>query len=315
MASEASDSPNPDDSTDFVQRWLQHRSDRVHPDTLRSDRAQLERFTNFLADSGKDPITAEERDVRNFFLALASDGLAESTLSAYRSTLAQYYRYIEHSVEVTTPGPFVRSRWIRDRIRPDTFAQRRNPQAESHKPLSQTQCKAVIEAADRLSPRHGFVVLLLAHTGMRRGELANLTFDWFDPEKECIRVPTEHTKNARARVIPLPGVVVDALRGYLDLLPNDDGLDVSPRTIYRWVREASDEAEVGLVSPRRLRHTFVSRLLQMGVRQEVVTGLLGHKAYLFDTSRYGFVSKPVSLFESVEESLYGDLDLQVLDED
>lgn len=56
------------------------------------------------------------------------------------------------------------------------------------------------------------IILLLARTGMRRGEVANMTLDDLDLINQTLKVP--HTKTKTPRIVYLPDDVVDAIVAY-----------------------------------------------------------------------------------------------------
>ncbi|HEY6190862.1 MAG TPA: tyrosine-type recombinase/integrase [Bacteroidota bacterium] len=130
------------------------------------------------------------------------------------------------------------------------------------------------------------MVMLAAFTGMRKGEIVNLSWDTIDMQRKLIHIqtsPTFRTKQGKRRTIPLSDVaflLLQAQHGkstseYV-FTSNDARISeswVSHRFKY-YVREARlTNAKLHFHS---LRHTFASWLVQDGVSLYEVQKLLGH---------------------------------------
>lgn len=136
---------------------------------------------------------------------------------------------------------------------------------------------AIGEYADHFTP----LVLLALNTGLRRGELFQLTWADIDLGRAMLTVRGSGSKNAQTRHVPLNSEAVDVLRawgpqaaGYVFPSPLDP-------------REPLEEIKKGWlaivatakIEPFRFhdcRHHFASRLVQTGVDLNTVRELLGH---------------------------------------
>ena len=116
-------------------------------------------------------------------------------------------------------------------------------------------------------------ILLLAMTGLRRGELLALTAD--DVRDGCVVV--RESKAGRPRVVPVP----DEALPLLDGLP----LPVSGTRLGYQFRAAREAAGMERVRLHDLRHTYASWLVQAGVSLYAVQRLLGHSGPAM-TQRY-----------------------------
>jgi integrase len=140
--------------------------------------------------------------------------------------------------------------------------------------------------------------LLIAalHTGMRRGELLNLTWRDVDFARGLVRI--ERSKNGEKRSIPASATLLVTLKA---IRVRDISGHVFARSV-RSVRVAFEatvkKAGIENFHFHDLRHTFATRLVQNGVDLYKVKELLGHKSITM-TMRYSH-HYPESLRSSVE---------------
>lgn len=150
--------------------------------------------------------------------------------------------------------------------------------------------------------------LVIANTGMRRGEVLALRWGDVDLKGKCIRIRrsadstqrnvAKGTKTGTARPVDIDEATAEALRSWkvlrgaltLDFARSDayvfgnlDGEMRSPNEVSRrWVtRVARAQEALGGNAPRRitlkgLRHTHATLLLELGVHPKVVQERLGH---------------------------------------
>jgi len=149
------------------------------------------------------------------------------------------------------------------------------------------------------------LVELLYGSGIRVGELVSLDVRDMDLQRGELRVMG---KGRKERVVPLPALVVEALRAWLDARPQA-GLLAQPlfvalrqsagggaprrlgeRDVRRILRARAREVGIAdRVHPHRLRHSYATHLLDMGADLREIQELLGH-ASLSTTQKYTAVS-------------------------
>ena len=140
---------------------------------------------------------------------------------------------------------------------------------------------------DHLTP----IVLLALNTGLRRGELFNLSWADLDLTRKNLTIRGEGAKSGRTRHVPLNGEACEVLRAWgprTDLVfPGDDGL---PMTTLKtaWLKVAKS-ATLNDFRFHDLRHTFASKLVQRGVDLNTVRELLGHSDFSL-TLRYAHLA-------------------------
>lgn len=140
--------------------------------------------------------------------------------------------------------------------------------------------------ADNLTP----LVMLALNTGLRRGELWNLTWGDVDLRRKVLAVKGEGTKSKQTRHVPLNKSSVAALkthRGNVRPLPS----------VPVFGRHEFKKAFAGLLEDAKIerfrfhdtRHHFASRLVMAGVPLATVKELLGHSTIAM-TERYSHLA-------------------------
>ena len=151
----------------------------------------------------------------------------------------------------------------------------------------------LLESIDRSTPlglRDHAIFYLMAHYGLRTGEVALLTLDSVDWQAGTLRV--EQPKTRSVLLLPLTAPVADVLQRYLhEGRPATDRPELFLRAIApagAVTRSAIAEAFQGHVrrsglplqgaSPYGLRHSFAMRLLERQVGVKAIGDLLGHRS-------------------------------------
>jgi integrase len=138
-----------------------------------------------------------------------------------------------------------------------------------------------VEAVVRLLPsRYRLPLLLLDATGMRIGELEHLTWGDVDEPRQRWRVSGAVAKTGRARWVPVPAELFQAVTG---LVARDDR--VPERAVFQGfggdrfrtaITRACTAAGVPTFSPHDLRHRRVSLLHLGGMPWARIGELVGH---------------------------------------
>ncbi|MDN5896119.1 MAG: site-specific integrase [Nocardioides sp.] len=152
--------------------------------------------------------------------------------------------------------------------------------------LDDAQAVAFMNAARNLAdPLDRLMVIALARTGMRRGELLGLTVDAVVQIGTGYWLRTPVGKLHTDRYIPLH----PQLKALLDdwtttrpawqatsLLLTDRGRPVPPTRVDKAVQKAAAAAGIGHVHPHQLRHTLATQAINRGMSLEAIAALLGH---------------------------------------
>jgi integrase len=131
------------------------------------------------------------------------------------------------------------------------------------------------------------VALTAYLTGMRRGEILNLSWDRVDLFKGILDLTAADTKTNEARYIflntipELKKVFIEAARGRKSgqelVFVKPDGNPVPKWYMERLFKRACEKAELGPYRFHDLRHTFNTNMLKAGVDEAVIMKLTGHK--------------------------------------
>ena len=157
--------------------------------------------------------------------------------------------------------------------------------------LTEAEVESIVETVRGASRQVHWLadlVLLGVHTGLRRGELINLTFDAIDLPSRVLTVActdTFQTKSGHERKVPLSAKAADVLArraveadsaGYVFTSRTGGQLEDSyvTRAFKRYVRKAG----IGDVHLHHLRHTACSWLAMRGVPIEVIRQFAGHSS-------------------------------------
>ena len=248
-------------------------------------------FRRWLAETHPSVMLSDvtKLHVRGFLLHEANRGIAQITRSTELFALRSFYRFLiaeglseeNPAVAVTLPSPV-------------------RPRVEFY---SDAEADAIIEWASSqpgLRWLVGRVLLLtLRYTGLRMKELVNLRTEEIDLDARRISLVG---KGRKPRVVPIPHLLADVLREYLDelrpSLPKSAYLFANPmgnrslrgrygpRALHNLVVEAGTSAGVGgRHFPHRWRHTYATSLIRRGVDIHIVQRLMGH-SNIATTSRY-----------------------------
>lgn len=155
--------------------------------------------------------------------------------------------------------------------------------------LTLDEAAALVAACPRQSAaerRGRVVVLLLYGCGLRTAELCGL--DVGDVSVERQEVLVRQAKGGRERTVPVPAAVWTELLGYLIELGHKrgalfrtaaKGARIRQKEVGELVRLAAERAGVKeKTTPRTLRHTFGTHLMDAGVDLAVIASLMGHRS-------------------------------------
>jgi site-specific recombinase XerD len=163
----------------------------------------------------------------------------------------------------------------------------RKPEPLPKFPGDRDAARLMTAARASTDPRDRLVVELLARTGMRAGELADLDADAVVRigAGHWLRIPLGKLRNDR--YVPLHPELVQLLaawtaanlehiRRHKRLITDQRGV-LDRHLICRIVRRVGRAAGVPGVHPHRLRHTLATQAINRGMRLEAIAALLGHQ--------------------------------------
>jgi site-specific recombinase XerD len=144
-------------------------------------------------------------------------------------------------------------------------------------------------------PKYRVFFTLLYATGMRLREACLLETSDIDAARGVIHV--RNAKGGRERLVMLGARLLGLLRAYWKfvrppapwLFASSRGTPVNPEVARNALKRAAVDAGLAAVTPRTLRHSFATHLLESGTDLRVIQVLLGHRS-IRTTARYARVS-------------------------
>ncbi len=242
----------------------------------------IEQVTQFLTNMGKKTVAEVSRDELEAFLKkLASDNYTPKSVSRKINSIKTFFRFLKASGV----------------IRVDPAIDIAHPKYEVKPPriLSKLEYRALRDACRGDIRIHAIVELFL-QTGIRIGELANLTVD--DVKNGDLHISAQ--EGHAERTIPVNKAAQEALQRYLEtrgtpstsVQANNKALFITKTgrpLLIRNIRTAIDRyfriAGIEGAKVNDLRHTFIAHHLMAGTPITTLSQLVGHKR-LSTTERY-----------------------------
>lgn len=255
------------------------------PNTLRSYRLDLDRYTGHLADLGRGDLSAvKEADVAGFVTALRTGERPLAASSAARALAAVRGLHRFAVQEGTVPTDVAAG------VAPPSLPSRL-PTALSVDQVDQLIAGCVADSPTGLRDRA--LLELLYSTGARISEIVGADLDDLDRQARTVLL---HGKGNKQRIVPVGRPALAAVDAYLvrarptlgargagtaALLINARGNRMSRQSAWHVLRSAAEASGlepsvVASISPHTLRHCFATHLLSGGADVRVVQELLGH---------------------------------------
>jgi site-specific recombinase XerD len=228
---------------------------------------------------GRSPAVLGSTELRHWVDRLARSGISSQRRRQHHAALRFLYSRTLGQPNVTS---FLS--WPRDRERLAVV-------------LSAAEVRRLLRALR--NPTYRVFFTLLYATGLRLREACLLETRDIDAARGIIRV--RHGKGGRERIVMLSPLLLRILRTYWSvvrppapwLFASSRGKALNGEVARVALRRAARAAHVTvLVTPRVLRHTFATHLIETGTDVRVVQTLLGHRS-IRTTARYVHVSTQV----------------------
>jgi len=269
----------------LMRRYLRQLGTFLAPASVDAAENALRQLARWMiTEAGLDSIGAVRRDdIEDYKVWLAARphaGGTTITTETHRQRMRTVRAFFERIIEWDWPDAPARNPVIAGDIpkKPEPLP----------KFLDDRDAARLMAAARASSdPRDRLVVELLARTGMRAGELANLEADAVVQigAGHWLRIPLGKLRNDR--YVPLHPDLVQLLaawtaaslqhiRRHRRLVADHRG-PLDRYVIGRIVARVGRAAGVPGVHPHRLRHTLATQAINRGMRLEAIAALLGHQ--------------------------------------
>lgn len=252
---------------------------RLTPASVKDIRCTLRRLSTYL--EARHPGVSVWRCKLEDLLAW----LCDSREQGYRETgLAKEISHVRGFLEYS----FRSSRCERNVLDGFSLNDRLNPQAPSALTIEEAERLVKICGRENAAARRiRMVVLLLYGCGLRANELCQLDISDVNIERQELFI--RKGKGERQRHVPVPGGVWVELLAYL--AEQRRGLRgplfrterhkhrLNVKTLGSIVKDAARRAGIAWhVTPKTLRHTFATHLMDRGVDVGVISMLMGHRS-------------------------------------
>ncbi len=237
----------------------------------------IEQLVTFLQNLGKKAVVDVSRDeLEAFIKKLGSDSYKAKSISRKINSIKTFFRFLKSSGSITA----------------DPATDIEHPKYEIKPPriLSKLEYRALRDACRGDIRTHAIVELFL-QTGVRIGELANLTTDDIKNFELHIAAQEGHAE----RMVPLNKAGKEAVSRYLEIRVIGDKSNALFITktgkplLIRNIRTAIDRyfkvAGIEDAKVNDLRHTFIAHHLMAGTPITTLSKLVGHKR-LSTTEKY-----------------------------
>lgn len=171
----------------------------------------------------------------------------------------------------------------------DGFSLKDRLKAKEPESLTVEEAEKIVRATGKRTKaerRDRLIILLLYGCGLRTQELASLDVSDVDIERQEISV--WHGKGDRERKVPVPGGVWTELLAYLAERGGKRGalfrteakkIRMPTTQVCDVVKRAAQRAGIEkMVTPKTLRHSFATHLMDQGVCIGVIASLMGHRS-------------------------------------
>jgi len=224
--------------------------------TLQSYRADLRQYLAWIATAGVWPLQATRAHLELYRAWMEERGLAPATIDRRLSTVCGYYRFAHLDGRIATnPAQHVR----RPQVHPS-----------NQRGLDRGELAALLYSAERVSPTHAALAVLLGLNGLRVSEACGANVEDLGIERghRTLRIVGKGNQPATVPLVPRTARTVDLAVGERatgPVLLRHDGSRLDPRTAHRWVRSIGQRAGLDHVHPHMLRAAFIMAALDAGV--------------------------------------------------
>jgi len=236
---------------DFAERYLEYSKTNKRPRTFKRDITSLRALTPFLGGSYLGELNLEKIErYKSIRKGQVSPASVNRELGCLRHLLnrAVEWGYLKHS-------PMKGVEFLKEPAGRTRF-------------LSRSELQILLdESAPRLRP----IVLTAVTTGMRLGEVMDLTWSCVNFTLRTITI--ERTKNNETRVVPISDILMTEVLK----LPREDERVFPYPFPRKTFANAVKRAKIKDFRFHDLRHTFASYLAMGGYNLRTIQQLLGHK--------------------------------------
>lgn len=278
----------------LIKEFIEHLKNQGKSDfTIVAYKKDLEQFVGFLAGKEKTDIRdVKKEDVDGFVQKLLTDGYTKKSASRKLNSIRTFFRFLKNS----------------GTIEQNPSLDVAHPKYTQTPPriLSKLEYHALRDFA-KDDPRTYALIEVLLQTGVKIGELSNLTIEDIGTDTLTIK---GYGKNSE-RTVPLNRSAKKAIIEYLKTRENTktgplfitrSGKPILIRNIRQIINRCFREVEIKKATVNDLRNTFIAHQLMSGTSLEYIAKIVGHRR-LSSTERFLHLIKE----EAVKKEKLGEL--------
>jgi len=237
----------------------------------------LTAYQSWLNGRGPDVPTAKE-----FISYLREKGYAQGTLLVYKHGLSPFFESMGQTLKI--------------KLKKHHSLPEYHDRGDVERLISEAE-KGLYRHTRELKERNTAIIVTLAYSGIRRGELVSLRVNDLEFHRRTIRV--RQGKGNRDRVVPMHERLVPHLRGQCaGKGAREKVFSINGRKVHKMVTQLARRCGLDAFSPHSLRHYCATQLVEKGANLRAVQMILGHQS-LETTSVYIDVA-PRHLQETID---------------
>lgn len=248
---------------DYIEKFVNFlNGEKKSQNTTREYRSIVKQFLEFIK---KDPLDIDQDDIEKFREYMAVEKkYSKQTIYISMKALQSFFKFLKK----------------------EEFYRLQAPKRSKKLPvyLNEKEMSEILKAA-RNNMRDYTLILTLAYTGLRVGELSSLRIEDVDFFENFIHVRSG--KGDKDRLVAVAGDVIGTIKEYLQSEKRNDGYlfisqkgtRITTTHIERLVRYYARKAGIKKrVTPHTIRHTFATTLLRNGADIRFIQQILGHSS-------------------------------------
>ena len=234
--------------------------------TLSSYQSDLRQFMTYLRSRGVDSWDAvTDTILMKYFESLKKAKKSEATISRSMSTMRCFFKYLLSKKSIQL-NPMVGIKGLKSEAKPPEI-------------LTNDEVELLLWQPDRQTVkgiRDKAMLEVLYASGIRVSELLSLKVSDVNLDVGYLMM-NRHEENER--IIPLYALAVQSLRTYLTLFLNTTGQAMTRQGFWKLVKHYTSAAKIEKdITPKTLRHSFATHLLENGADINMVKDMMGHSS-------------------------------------
>ncbi len=238
-----------------------------HRELIQSDRdpKTIERYWQIITSYRRwlDDKQPDVASAKEFIAHLRDKGYRPKSILLYYHALRLFLEFIGQSLKLKLRKP---------KVLPPYY-----DRGDVEGLIAQAE-KGLYHQTEKQKQRNKTLILTLAYTGMRRGELLKLLVGDVDFNRRTILI--RQGKGNKDRVIPMAERIIIPLRNQCAGKVAQEGVfpGLSDASVWRIVTSLARTCGLEGFHPHSLRHYFATQLLERGANLRDVQMLLGHES-------------------------------------